>query len=151
VANWVLAVLLVGSALAATPLWRQGNPLVPTGGDQALADNTPIKLADFVKSTHPPAPLFNYMEWGGYLEHELYPQYQMFIDGRFEARRIQVWRDYLSTSRARADWQKIFDSYHVNTLILNKEFHTDLIRIVQASSTWHRVYEDSMGIVFVRN
>ena len=90
------------------------------------------------------------MEWGGYLEWELYPQYQLFIDGRFEARQVQVWKDYLSISRARADWQDTLDRYGVNTLILDKQFHADLIRILKTTNTWRKVYEDKMGVVFVK-
>ena len=90
------------------------------------------------------------MEWGGYLEWELYPQYKLFIDGRFEAREIPVWQDYLSISHARVDWQSTLDRYGIKTLVLNKEFHAELIGFVAASSTWHKVYEDKTGIVFTR-
>jgi hypothetical protein len=90
------------------------------------------------------------MEWGGYLEWELYPEYQLFIDGRFEARQVQVWQDYLSVSRGRADWQKTLDSYNVRTLVLNKEFHDGLIPFVKGSADWKQVYEDKEGLVFER-
>ena len=50
----------------------------------------------------------------------------------------------------RADWQKTLDGYGVNTLILNKDFHADLIRSVASSSAWRKVYEDKMGVVFTR-
>ena len=157
--NWVIAALLVGGVLAFTPLWRLANPLVPDDAAHALADNTPVKLANFLTESQPPRPLFNYMEWGGYLEWELYDlkqpeqdRVQMFIDGRFEARRVEVWHDYLTISRARADWQKTLDNYRVNTLVLNKEFHADLIRTIAAApgSIWHTSYEDKMGVVYVR-
>jgi hypothetical protein len=90
------------------------------------------------------------MEWGGYLEWELYPQYQMFIDGRFEAREIEVWSDYLAVFRARADWPDILDRYGVNTLVLNKTAMPSLVRFVGESGGWNKTYEDSMGVVFVR-
>jgi hypothetical protein len=149
--NWAMAAILVGGALAFTPLWRPANPLVPADSVPALSESTPVKLAEYIKANRPPAPLFNYMEWGGYLEWELYPQYQLFIDGRFEARQVQVWRDYLSVSRARADWQETLDRYGVKTLVLNKEFHEDLIRTVKSAAAWQKVYEDKLGAVFTRN
>ena len=62
----------------------------------------------------------------------LSPVRRLFIDGRFEARQVQVWEDYLSISRGRADWQKTLDSYNVRTLVLNKEFHEGLIPFVEA-------------------
>ncbi len=75
---------------------------------------------------------------------------QMFIDGRFEARQVEVWNDYLSVSRGRADWQETLDKYGVKTLVLNKEFQVALIPFVEVSKTWTRAYEDKNGLVFTR-
>jgi hypothetical protein len=150
VLNWGIAVIMVGAALLFTPLWRQSNPLVPTPARVALSPTTPEKLATFLKNSSVPTPIFNYMEWGGYFEWALYPQYQMFIDGRFEARQVPVWKDYLSISRARVDWQQTLDKYNIRTLVLSKEFHADFIPFVSASPTWHKAYEDKQGVVFTR-
>jgi hypothetical protein len=147
--NWLIAIMLLSGAFIFTPLWRPANPFVPQESKAALAKDTPIELGNYLKANDPPAPLFNYMEWGGYLGWELYPEYKMFIDGRFEARQVQVWKDYLSISRARADWQETLDRYGVKTLILSKEFHADLIRIVRDTEGWREVYQDRMGTVFV--
>jgi hypothetical protein len=148
--NVALAVMIVGTALLFTPLWRQANPLVPAPAKAALAASTPSKLAEFLKKGEVPAPLFNYMEWGGYLEWELYPRYLMFLDGRFEARKVEVWMDYLSVSGGRADWQSTLDRYGIKTLVLNKDFQKDLLPYVQESKTWHKVYEDKAAIVYTR-
>ena len=150
VLNWLFAGVLVGGAVLFTPLWREGNPLTPVSAKGALSGGTPVEVARFLERERPPAPLFNYMEWGGYLGWALYPTYQMFVDGRFEARQVQVWEDYLSVSRGRADWQKTLDSYGIRTLILSKEFHTALIPFVAQSQEWVKVYEDKMGVVYVR-
>jgi hypothetical protein len=148
--NWVIAGLLVGGALLFTPLWRPANPFVPATAKAALSDNTPTKLAQYLKDEDVPTPLFNYMEWGGYLGWELYPRYKMFVDGRFEAREVQVWDDYLSISRGHANWSKTLDSYGVNTLVLNKEFHEKLIPLVTEDAGWRKVYEDKAGVIFTR-
>lgn len=148
--NWGIAVILLGGAVLFTPLWRQINPLVPAPARVALSPTTPEKIATFLKNSSVPTPIFNYMEWGGYFEWALYPQYQMFIDGRFEARQVSVWKDYLSISRARADWQQIMDRYSIRTLVLSKEFHENLIPFVAASPTWKKAYEDKQGVVFTR-
>lgn len=148
--NWLIALVLVGFTVLFTPIWRPANPFVPEDQKSAVADNTPVKVAQYIKENHPPAPLFNYMEWGGYLEWELYPQYKLFIDGRFEARITDVWHDYLSISRARTDWQQTLDRYGVNTLVLNKDWHADLVAAVEKSPSWHKAYEDKQGIIFTR-
>ncbi len=146
--NWALTLILVGWALAFTPLWKHINP---RQAHTVVAPGTPVELAGFLREAEVPAPLFNYMEWGGYLEWELYPRYQMFIDGRFEARKVEVWTDYLAVSRGRADWQAILDRYGVRTLVLNKQFHRDLLPFVAASAHWRKVYEDELGVVYVRD
>jgi hypothetical protein len=148
--NWLIAGLLVGGALLFTPLWREANPFMPAAARSAISESTPIELASFLKTEQVPAPLFNYMEWGGYLGWALYPQYQMFVDGRFEAREVKVWEDYLSVSRGRADWQQTLDRYSIRTMVLSKEFHTHLLPFVAQSSVWHKVYEDKEGIVYTR-
>lgn len=150
VLNWGMAVILVGVPLLFTPLWRQSNPLVAPASKGFVTKDTPTGIAAFLQKNHVPAPMFNYMEWGGYLENELYPQYQLFIDGRFEARQISVWNDYLSISRARVDWQQTLDKYNIRTLVLNKDFDKNLIPFVGASPLWHKVYDDKLGMVFVR-
>ncbi|MBF6614383.1 MAG: hypothetical protein IVW55_14800 [Chloroflexi bacterium] len=148
--NWVIAALILGVPFLFTPLWRPYNPLVPASAKSALAPNSPTKVGDFLARANVPAPIFNYMEWGGYLEWALYPRYQMFIDGRFEARQIQVWKDYLSVSKGRADWQQTLDSYGVKTLVLNKDYQADLILFVAQSTTWHKAYEDKDAVVYTR-
>ncbi|HET9495524.1 MAG TPA: hypothetical protein VFR15_14930, partial [Chloroflexia bacterium] len=148
--NWMFVAVFAGGALLFTPLWRPANPLVPEPAKGYLAPGTPSDVAEHIRSTRPPAPLFNYMEWGGYLEWELYPEYRMFIDGRFEAREVEVWNDYLAVFRGRADWQDVLDRYGVNTLVLNRTAMPSLVRFVGASPEWSKTYEDSMGAVFVR-
>jgi hypothetical protein len=157
--NWLIAGVLVGGALLFTPLWRESSPFVPASAKAALSEDTPVELAAFLKdgldSGAIAEPLFNYLEWGGYLGWALFEygpphKHQMFVDGRFEARQVKVWDDYLSVSRGRADWQQTLDHYDIRTLILNKEFHKYLLPFVAQSNIWKKVYEDKAGVVYVR-
>lgn len=153
--NMVLVGILAGVALLYTPLWREANPLVADESKPALGASTPTKLAEFLKTGDVPAPIFNYMEWGGYLEWELFeygPPHkgQMFLDGRFEAREVDVWYDYLSVSRGRADWQETLDSYDIRTLVLNKEFQADLLPFLKEAPEWKQVYEDKQALVYIK-
>jgi hypothetical protein len=159
--NWLLAGTLILAAVAVTPLWQLPR-FAPTQSvpeeERAflgLDRGTPVRLGEFLAGgaravPPPPGPVFNYMEWGGYLEWALYPRQQLFIDGRFEARQQQVWDDYLDISRGAATWQQRLDSYGVRTLVLNKTFHRALIPLVQATPTWQQVYQDTQAIVFTR-
>jgi hypothetical protein len=145
--NWLIAAICLGAALVVTPLWR-----APA---KTLDKATPTAVAAWLAAQPVRGPLFNYMEWGGYLEWVLYPERQMFIDGRFEARQPQVWDDYLAISRGSRDWEARLAKYGVDTLILNAGFDKDLIPLVQASPAWQQVYPadpaaDPTALVFYR-
>ncbi len=138
--NWLIAGLLVLAAVAVAPIWRPG--------DAVLAPTTPVALGRWLAAAPVHGPVFNYMEWGGYLEWVLYPRQQLFIDGRFEARQTQVWDDYLAISQGSSDWEARLARYGVGTLVLKRDFDHDLIPLVQASSDWQQVYQDAAALVF---
>ncbi len=143
--NWGIAAFLIGIGLAVAPIWRTPH--------QALAPTTPTSVARWLAGRPPHGPLFNYMEWGGYLEWVLFPRQQLFIDGRFEAREPQVWDDYLAISKGAPDWQARLDKYGIQTLVLNRSFDNALIPLVGASSRWAAVYpaqpaDDPTAVVF---
>ncbi|HUS15372.1 MAG TPA: hypothetical protein VM536_10195 [Chloroflexia bacterium] len=130
--NWLIAGAFLVVSLIVAPLWRTP--------EKALDKTTPVALAAWLAAQPPHGQVFNYMEWGGYLEWVLYPGRQLFIDGRFEARRPQVWDDYLAISRGAGDWQARLDRYAIGTLVLNRSFHSTLVPLVEASPQWQRVY-----------
>ena len=143
--NWSIAAFLIGVGLAVAPLWK-----TPTA---ALAATTPTGVADWLAGRPPHGPLFNYMEWGGFLEWTLFPRQQLFIDGRFEAREPQVWDDYLAISHGASDWQTRLDKYGVQTLVLNRSFDSALLPLVAASPRWAQVYpaqpaDDPLAVVY---
>jgi hypothetical protein len=147
VLNWAFAVALVGAALVLTPITR------PPA--KALDKTTPTAVAAWLAARAPHGPLFNYMEWGGYLEWVLYPREKLFIDGRFEARQEQVWQDYLAISRGERDWQARLDRYGIDSLVLNRDFDSALIPLLAASPQWAQVYparpgDDPAAVVFDR-
>jgi hypothetical protein len=38
----------------------------------------------------------------------------------------------------------------VKTLVLSKDFHSELVRTLKSSKTWKQAYEDDLGVVFTR-
>lgn len=148
--NWAIMALLIGGALLFTPLWRTYNPLVPPASRTALHSDTPVEIGEFLAELSVPEPVFNHMEWGGYLGWRLYPRYRMFVDGRIEARQLRVWQDYLAISDGQSDPLRSLDEYGVRTLILSKWFQSGLITQVETSGDWSKVYEDNKGVIYTR-
>ncbi len=63
--------------------------------------------------------MFNYWGWGGYLGFNLYPEYKIFIDGRY------IFHSFLDeTENCRKNfetWNKFIDKYNFDIVILKRE------------------------------
>src|SRR5207237_419419 len=46
------------------------------------ARNFPAAAVSFIAAQRPSAPILNHYNWGGYSIWRLYPEYQVYIDGR---------------------------------------------------------------------
>jgi hypothetical protein len=90
--------------------------------------------------------IFSQPEWGGYLIWRLYPQAQVFVDGRVEQFPLDVWEDYYRTATGAPGWQDILERYQVDYLILSKEVHQSLINQLSGASI-SCPYEDTSSIV----
>ena len=145
--NWAALLLVIALALVFNPIWRIGNPLLNDDLQKVYDDIRPQHLADYLQQREAAGTLngriFNYMEWGGYLEWKLYPQQQMFIDGRFEARQVQVWDDYIHISKGYAPWQDLLNQPQygdIRFLVLSDGYQKDLLPLVNASANWKLVW-----------
>lgn len=111
----------------------------------------PAHAADFILAQHPPAPLFNAYEYGGYLGWKLAPEYQVFIDPR--CLDFEVFDDY-QTARG-GHYQKVFEKYGVNSVafyiftpVINSIPEITLYLLMDAQ--WDLVYADKISVVMVR-
>ena len=63
--------------------------------------------------------MFNYWGWGGYLGFNLYPEYKVFIDGRY------IFHSFLDETencrRNTRTWNKFVDKYGFDMVILERE------------------------------
>jgi hypothetical protein len=76
----------------------------------------PAGAVDFIRARDIQGPMFNKLEWGGYLIWRLYPEYKVFIDGRILDTRV-TW-SYLSVQGASGPWKSTLDVYGVNFMLL---------------------------------
>jgi len=72
-----------------------------------------VHAADFILAQHPPAPLFNAFEYGGYLGWRLTPEYLVFVDPRCLDYDVQ---NSYQTARG-GFYRPVFDKYGVNTVV----------------------------------
>lgn len=122
--------------------WKQG---------AVQTSYVPERAAEWIFSQHPPAPLFNAYEYGGYLGWRLTPQYRMFIDPR--CLDFEVFNDY-QTARG-GHYRGVFEKYGVNSVVFY--FFTPLANSIPEvtlyllmDQQWDLVYVDRLSVVLVR-
>jgi hypothetical protein len=91
------------------------------------------------------------MEWGGYVAWSLWPRMQVFLDARIERHPPEVWQDYFAILAGRADWESLLDRQGgADYLLLERAAFPELVRQVDTSPRWRRVYQDDLSVLYAR-
>ena len=111
------------------------------------AKNFPVAATEFLIREHPPAPIFNYYDWGGYFIAKLYPQYRVFIDGRTDLYGTLM-DTFSDTARGEGNWQEGLEKYHVQTVVVPPA--SGLAGLLRLNADWKKEFEDKQALVFVK-
>jgi hypothetical protein len=106
----------------------------------------PTRLVEFLKAANIPGPMYNFYTWGGFLIWSLYPQYQVFIDGR--ALDDTVNRTADSILKTYPGWESQLEAYNINFIIVPVVFRESGHIIPVATSL---VNDNRWKLVFLRN
>jgi hypothetical protein len=120
----------------------------------------PAGAADFLLAHHVTGHIFNTYEYGGYLIWRLWPQQQVFIDGRSLSE--SLFQDYgrilYNVEEPGRNAQQLLDRYGVETIVMNTfEYSEGLVyRLAPAladpqQTEWKLVYDDPAAIVLMRH
>jgi hypothetical protein len=146
VAAVFLGVLLIAAVFSA-PLMERVNPVLP------LIRSTHRTEYDLAKVTaklgEGERRVFSRFEWGEYLGWALAGRGTVFMDARIEIFPDPVWQEYAAVTRGRADWQAILDRYHVDALVLDRDYHADLLAQMKGSG-WTQTFESGPVLLFER-
>jgi len=116
---------------------------------QTEAWEFPQAAASFIAQAHPPAPLLNHYNWGGYFIWKLYPEYQVFIDGRADVYGDAFVNDFASTYYLRGpSWQSPLERWNIRTVALPPD--SPLITALQSMPGWKTVFSDRQAVVLTR-
>jgi hypothetical protein len=108
---------------------------------------------EFLRLNPLPARLYHLYTWAGYL---LYfdPSRQVFIDGRAHAvYPIAFWHESFRVEVGDPGWDAVLDKHRVNVILwASSSFasggHRILLRHLETSPAWVRVYDDGQAAVF---
>src|SRR5713101_619655 len=142
----VLANVLVLVALAAFTLLRIRQ--VIRNQEETEARHFPQAAAAFLSREHPPGPILNHYNFGGYFTWKLYPQYRVFTDGRADVYGDRFMDDFAAAYYLTDDWRMPFNRWEIRTLILPPD--APLITALRPSPDWKQIYADSQAVILTK-
>lgn len=106
----------------------------------------PIQAVQWLKSNPQNGRMFNDLNWGGYLELNLYPQ-KTFIDSASDVTG-EATRDYETILSTNNNWRELLDHYQITWAIIPAS--APLANQLKKESGWVTVYEDPVAVIFQR-
>ncbi|HXZ32795.1 MAG TPA: hypothetical protein VEH30_10975 [Terriglobales bacterium] len=117
---------------------------------QAEAKEFPIATIAFLASTHPPAPMMNHYNWGGYFIWRLYPEYKVYIDGRADVYGDSFMDEFASAYYVRGEsWKSGLEKWRLQTIVLPPD--APLITVLTLGGGWERVFSDGQAVVLTQS
>ena len=120
----------------------------------------PSGAVAFIKENEIPGDMFNLYNWGGYLIWHFYPDYRVFIDGRFlDETAFFHYNQILKAAKGNDPhnplWKRLLDAYGVDFIITRAVSHSgkiiSLVDNLYMHDEWKLVYADGKSMVFLRN
>lgn len=110
------------------------------------AEKFPAAAVTFVRTQRPAGPILNHYNWGGYFIWKLYPEYQVYIDGRTDLYGDSLMNEFDSTYYVKGKfWQQPLQKWGIQTIILPPD--APLVTALQTAPGWKRLYADPQAVV----
>lgn len=137
--NWTLFILLL---VAST--FKLSIPLQQEVNLKAIADQQPVGAVGYIKDNHPPGPLFNSYNYGGYVLWQLYPEYRSFVDGRTDLFNDEILEEYLSIWLAEFGWENKLAKWGIELILVESN---SPLAIALRDSEWTLLFEGENAVL----
>lgn len=139
----------VAAALGAVWLWPY--PLGPVAFDFLTARyEFPVETSNFIDANRLGGKVFNYYNWGGYLQLRHGERMKLFIDGRADTvYEDRTFVDYMTVLHQKPGWQELIRASGAEWVL----WPADTDRVAQtlaASGEWALVYRDHKSVLLRR-
>jgi hypothetical protein len=108
----------------------------------------PVAAAEMIRSQHLPQPLFNALEWGGYLSWAL-PEYPVTYNADTALYEEQMAVQYYRAMKVDDPPQQLAELQNSGTVLLPKS--SILGQVLATSPNYHTVFSDDVAILLVKN
>jgi hypothetical protein len=116
------------------------------GLDAAISSQFPVRAANFLRQNPPPGPLYNDLDWGGFLIWYM-PDYPVSIDGRNDLYGDELDGRFFNSGNGK---EYTSDPYlnQAGVVLLRKKLALD--GLLRDDPRFRVVYEDQIATVFIR-
>ena len=132
IASTVILGVLVLSSTMATRLYQFSPAKFPVGA------------VDWLKENPQEGKMFNYLNWGGYITFNLYPDQLAFVDSVADVTG-EVTMEYETVIRLLPEWENILDQYDIQWAIIPSD--SLLADTLVDEHQWEILYEDDTAVI----
>jgi hypothetical protein len=116
---------------------------------EAEAKEFPAATVAFLTSARPLAPVMNHYNWGGYFIWKLYPEYEVYVDGRADLYGDSFLEEFASAYFLKGpSWRTPLDKWGLQTVVLPPD--APLVTALGTLSDWKQVFSDRQAVVLAR-
>ncbi|MBI5762730.1 MAG: tetratricopeptide repeat protein [Planctomycetes bacterium] len=109
----------------------------------------PVDAAEFMKRVKLPGPMFNHLNYGGYL---MWAQPEpVFIDGRLEVIGESFYLEYLKILNDAGEFAAATKKYGFRSVILPHAIAPTLLISLMNNTAWRLAYVDHLAAIFVKS
>jgi hypothetical protein len=140
---------LVGSAmLLGITAVGASLPAFGIGMARLSPERWPIAAVDALNFEPSYGPVFNDLNWGGYLILQADPPRAVFADDRFELYGRRFIQDYLAALQYGPAWQELLRQYEFEFVLIRPD--VPLARVLAESTDWNTVHRDATAVLYRR-
>jgi tetratricopeptide (TPR) repeat protein len=145
-ATFLLALVLLTRAVTGAHYLSDRRPT--TFGRGLSPAVYPLATVDYLVDRRIGGPIYNHLNFGGYLIGRLWPDERVFIDGRLEVMGEEFYEEYLNIN-AGPGWPAMMERYEPRVALVPHTF-LKLVTRLDRDSRWALVKLDGVGALFLR-
>lgn len=111
----------------------------------ALAEEFPVAAAGYIEQSKLPGPIYNPIDWGGYLIWRL-PEYQVGIDGRAQLHDGPRIKRFMDSWKGAPDWSSDPELARAGIVVLQRQ--APLAGLLRLDRRFVLLHEDELAVVF---
>lgn len=147
-ARWPVYSILISALLFGCVAVGIKVPPLGIGTAHLSPTRWPLTAMDRLNNEPADGPLFNDLNWGGFVILNSRPRRPVFADDRFELYGRKFIREYLDALQYGPSWKELLAQYEFEFVLIRSEL--PLARVLAESNEWEVLHQDGTAILLKR-